>query len=830
MEILQSFRYAFRSLRRTPGFTATATITLMIGIGASAANFAILSGVLLRKLPYGNPERLVAAWHDLPPLSLSRAQQTSATYFTYARFAHTIEAIGVYQQDALNLSAPGGAEPRRVAAAWVTASLIPLLQVPPLLGRGFTQAEDLPNGPAVAVIGEALWRNEFGRDPRIIGRTVELNGKTREIIGVMPRGFRFPDAATQVWLPLALDPAATNSGGFNYVGIARLKPGVSIETAERDFAAVLPRIVDVSAEVAPGISMQMMLDQAKPRPFLIPLREDVVGSFARTLWIVAAAAGLVLLVACFNVANLILVRADGRQREIAVREALGAGRRRVVAHFLVESVTLAMLAGAGGLVLAWAAVRALVASGAGGADTGSIPRLAELRIDAGTVGFTLVIAAMVAMVCGVIPALRLGSGSLESALRQDGRGGTAGRTQHRVRGALVVGQIALALVVLAASGLLLRTYSRLNAVTLGFDPRNVITFWLSAPRARYPTSAAITRFHAQLTERVAALPGVRVVGLTSRLPLEQEGMNANPYYAEGDVSSTTKVPPLQIFTTVDDGYFRAMGIPLIAGRGFEPMSRQRADEAIISRRTAWQFYRDSTGKEAVGKRFRELPGTPWVTVVGVVGDVHDTSLSAPVSQTVYFPEVAKADSAIDNKVNQTMALVVRSAGDPAAIVSAVQAVVRELDPSLPTFDVRPMTAVLTGSMARLALTIVVLGAAAVVTLLLGAVGLYGVMAYLVTLRTREVGVRIALGAAPRTVAVMFTRQGLSLTALGVAGGLAVFILISHFLRGLLFGVAPSDPVTLAGSSLLLLVIATVASWVPARRAARVDPARTLRSE
>jgi predicted permease len=475
-------------------------------------------------------------------------------------------------------------------------------------------------------------------------------------------------------------------------------------------------------------------------------------------------------------------------------------------------------------------VRALVASGAGGADTGSIPRLAELRIDAGTVGFTLVIAAMVAMVCGVIPALRLGSGSLESALRQDGRGGTAGRTQHRVRGALVVGQIALALVVLAASGLLLRTYSRLNAVTLGFDPRNVITFWLSAPRARYPTSAAITRFHAQLTERVAALPGVRVVGLTSRLPLEQEGMNANPYYAEGDVSSTTKVPPLQIFTTVDDGYFRAMGIPLIAGRGFEPMSRQRADEAIISRRTAWQFYRDSTGKEAVGKRFRELPGTPWVTVVGVVGDVHDTSLSAPVSQTVYFPEVAKADSAIDNKVNQTMALVVRSAGDPAAIVSAVQAVVRELDPSLPTFDVRPMTAVLTGSMARLALTIVVLGAAAVVTLLLGAVGLYGVMAYLVTLRTREVGVRIALGAAPRTVAVMFTRQGLSLTALGVAGGLAVFILISHFLRGLLFGVAPSDPVTLAGSSLLLLVIATVASWVPARRASRVDPARTLRSE
>jgi predicted permease len=829
MALFQSVRYALRSLRRTPVFLATATLTLTIGIGASAAIFTILNGVLLRELPYGNPDRLVGAWHDLAPLSMSHAQQTSATYYTYARYAHTIEGIGVYQSGAVNFAPPGGAEPRRVGAAWVSAAVIPLLQVPPLRGRSFADAEDLPRGPEVAIISEALWRNAFGADGGILGRNVEIGGKTREIVGVMPRRFRFPDATTQVWLPLALDPAATNSGGFNYSAVARLKPGVSVDVAERDFAAVLPRILDVSTEVAPGVSMQMLLDQAKPRPVLIPLREDVTGSFARTLWIVAAAAGLVLLVACFNVANLILVRADGRQRELAVREALGAGRGSVLVHFLSESATLAGLATAGGLALAWVAVRALVASGAGGAGTGAIPRLEELGIDASTVGFTVAIGTLVALVCGVIPALRLGRGSLESALRQDGRGGTAGRTQHRVRGALVASQIALALMVLAASGLLIRTWTRLSAVTLGFEPRNVATFWLSAPRARYPTSTATTTFYGRLAERVAALPGVRSAGLTSRVPLEPDGMNADPYYAEGDASAATKIPPLQIFSTVDDGFFRAMGIPLLAGRGFEPMSRQHPDEAIISRRTAEQFYGDPTGRAALGKRFRELPGGPWVTVIGVVGDVRDTSLSAPVSETVYFPEVASADTFFD-KTYWTMALVVRTAGDPAAIVPAVQGVVRELDPTLPTFNVRPMAAVLSGSMARLSLTIVILGAAAIVTLLLGAVGLYGIMAYLVTLRTREVGVRIALGAAPRAVAVMFTRQGLVLTAIGVGGGLALFIVVARFLRGLLFGVAPNDPVTLVGASFLLLAIATLASWLPARRAARVDPARTLRME
>ena len=828
--MLHSLRLALRSLRRTPGFTLTAITTLTIGIGASVAIFAILNGVLLRPLPYGNPDRLVGAWHNLPPLSANHVEQTSATYFTYRKLAHSIEDIGVYQAGTANLAAPGGsAAPRRIQVAWVSEGVIPLLQVPPLKGRSFSAAEDLPNGPYVALISEGLWRSAFGSDPNIIGKSVDLNGRTREIIGVMPKRFRFPEALTAAWLPLGLDPHAALAGGFSFGGIARLKPQMSVAAATRDFASVLPRIVEFSPQAAPGVSTQMLLDQAKPVPLLVPLKQDVVGSFAGTLWTVAAAAVLVLLVACFNVANLILVRADGRQRELAVREALGAGRRKLLGQFFSESASLAGLACLGGLGLAWVALRALVASNTGGSNRLAIPRLAELGITPGIVLFALGLGALVALVTGLIPMLRSGRSNLEAALREGGRTGTGSRTRHRVRGVLVAGQIALALVVLSGSGLLLRSYLRLNAVRLGFDPEHVATFWMLAPQARYPKPADAARFYQQLRDRVAALPGVRAVGLTSRLPLGSGGRNADPYYAEGDVTSATKIPPLQLFTTVDDGYLRTMGIPLLAGRGFDPMSRQRYDEAIISRQTAIHFYHDSTGRAALGKRFQELPNSPWFTVVGVVDDVRDTSLSAPLTQTVYFPAAIAPDTLYD-KTYRTQALVVKSAGDPAALAGAVQAAVRELDPTIPTFDVRPMTAVVREQMGRLALTILILAAAALVTLLLGAVGLYGVMAYLVSLRTRELGVRLALGAEPRSVIAMFTRQGLLLTAGGVAGGLAVFLLVSRFLRGLLYGVAPSDPVTLAGASALLVLIAALASWIPARRAARVDPARTLRSE
>ncbi|HEY9227176.1 MAG TPA: ABC transporter permease, partial [Gemmatimonadaceae bacterium] len=338
-------RHAWRSLLRTPVFTITAALTLAIGIGALVAMFAIVNGVLLKPLPYGSPERLVGAWFDLPPVSIHKAQQTLGTFFTYKRLARSIENIGVYQEGSANVSDPNGsAPPQRARTTWMSASLIPTLQVPPMLGRVFNEAEDLPNGPPAVMISEGYWRSQYGADPKIIGRTIVVGGSTRQIVGVMPARFRFPSASTQIWAPLQLDPLSRYGQGFNYTAVARLKPGVSVEAAERELVSLLPKVAELFPDIAPGVSTQMLLDQAKPRPFLIPLREDLTGEISRTLWTIAAAAALVLLVACANVANLVLVRADGRQRELAVREALGAGRARVLTHFLGESVILATVA------------------------------------------------------------------------------------------------------------------------------------------------------------------------------------------------------------------------------------------------------------------------------------------------------------------------------------------------------------------------------------------------------------------------------------------------------------------------------------------------------
>ncbi|HEY7878043.1 MAG TPA: ABC transporter permease [Gemmatimonadaceae bacterium] len=826
MSVVQPVRYAWRSLRRTPVFTAAAVLTLAIGIGAATAIFAVVDGILLRPLPYGHPDQLVGAWNDLPVMSLRHTQQTSAMYFTYKRFARTITGIAAYNDGAENVADPNATTaPQRLAAGYITANLIPLLEVTPKLGRPFTEAEDLPNGAPVVMISEGQWRTRFGADPNVIGRMLLVGGVSHQIVGVMPRSFRFPSAGTELWLPLQLNPHDPFPGGFNYNAIARLRPGVTIGNAQRDFRAVLPRVVDVSPMMAPGVSTQMLLDQAKPQPVLTPMRDDVVGGSAATLWIVAGAAGLLLLVACANVANLILVRADGRQRELAVRAALGAGRSRVLAHFLTESALLAAIAGTLGLIVAALGIRALVRAG-----PAELPRLAEVRVNAEVVAFTLVITALIAMACSAFPAFRFGHAELATTLRDGGRGGTTGRARHRVRGALVMAQIALALVVLAASGLLLRTFQHLHEVRPGWKADHLATLWLSLPESRYPSDSARARFYARLTERIAELPGVRAVGLASRLPLAHHGENTSPIWVEGDPSAASRIPPLQLFVTTDGGFFHAMGIPMLAGRTFYALDgRQRGDEAIVNRVTAGHFWHDPTGARALGKRFQTLPNGPWFTVVGVVESAHDSSLETAPAPTVYFPEAPRADTAFSQLV-RTMGLVVRTAGDAAAITPQVQGVVRALDPALPVYDVQPMTAVVQRSMAQLSFTMLIIGAAAVVTLLLGAIGLYGVIAYIVSLRTRELGVRIALGATPHAVARLVTRQGLALTGAGIAAGLVLFALLARFLRSLLFGVAPSDPVTLVAVSLALIAIAALASWLPARRAARVDPMEALRAE
>ena len=825
MSVSSVVRPAWRSLRRSPAFTVTASLTLVIGIGAAVAIFALVNGVLLRPLPYGDPDRLVVPYHNMQLIGLAKGNQTQGTYFTYKKLARSLEAIGVYQAGAVNVSDPrGGSEPQRMGSAFVTQSVIPLLQVPPLIGRSFTEAEDAPKGPNVVIISEGLWRSRFGADRGVLGRTIDVNGRTWEIIGVMPTRFRFPSPETQIWIPMRLDANDPSPGGFNYDGIARLRKGVTIAAASRDLVSVLPKILELSPNLAPGVSTQMLLDQARPVPFVAPLKDDVTGGIAKTLWIVAAAAGVVLLVACANVTNLILVRADGRQRELAVREALGAGRGRVTMYFLGESIVVTAVSAAAGVALAAVAIRLLVSMG-----PTSIPRLSEVHIDLATVAFAIVVSALVAVACSIVPVLRIGRVHLSNALREGGRGGTAGRARQRIRSALVAGQIALALVALASSGLLLRTFERLNAVRPGFEPEGLATFWVALPYARYTSDTSAVRFYSQLLDRVRAVPGVRDVGVTSRLPFEQNGgWSKDPLYPEDDLATyANKIPPLNFYTTTDGGYFHVMGIPLIAGKTFDRPELQRGDEAIISRATAIQFWKDSTGQRVLGKRFRELPGTPWLTIVGVVGDTRDSSLASPPSLVVYRPQSISNGT---HSTQWTMALVVRTGSEPTAITSAIQRAVRDLDPTLPLFDIRSMSDVTAASMAQLSFTIIVLGAAALVTLILGAVGLYGVMAYVVSLRTRELAVRIALGATPSAVIRMLTTQGVVVTGFGVAAGLVLFVIVARALKSLLYGVASMDPVTLLSASLLLVGIAAFASWLPARRTARVDPADVLRAE
>ncbi|HKV50543.1 MAG TPA: ABC transporter permease [Gemmatimonadaceae bacterium] len=825
MSLRSSFRHSWRSLRRAPAFSASVILTLAIGIGAATAIFAVVDAVLLRPLPYGDPGQLVGAWFHMPAVGLAQAQQTRGTYLTFARYAHTISGIAAFQGNSADLVDPDQrAEPAHLEDAQATANLSQVLEVPPKMGRWFTPEEDLPNGSQVVVLSDGLWKSHYGSDPHIIGKNVLIYGRSTEIIGVMPASFRFPDNNTQLWLPLRLDPNDPQSGGFNYNAVARLKPGVTLDQAEREFKHVLPRLVEVTPQMVQGVTTQMMLDQAKPVPYLSPLRQDVVGDVSGTLWMIAATALLVLLVTCTNVANLMLVRADARHREFAVRAALGAGRARVVGQFFGEAIVLASVAAALGLGGAWIGVRLLVANG-----PSQIPRLTEIHVGWQVILFTIVATLVAAFACSLVPAVRFLSGPVYSGLREGDRGGTTGRGRQRARSLLVGAQIAFALVVLATSGLLLRSFERLAGVRPGFDADGLATLWITTPHQRYPNDTAIVQFYAQLTQRTAEIPGVQSVGLTAHLPLDGNGMNWSPGYVDGNVADRTKIPPLAIFSMVDSGYFSTMRMPMVAGHGFDHILRQIPDEVVINRSAARVYFHDSTGANALGKTVRQLPTSVPLRVIGVVGDIRDTSLASPPVPEIYQAESVAGDTTFGGVI-QTMALVVRTRDNVATTTKAMEAVVHEIDPTLPTFDVATMRDRMDLSMARLTFTMIILSVAAAVTLILGVIGLYGVIAYIVTLRRRELGVRIALGAQPASVAAMVTRQGLTLSVGGAAVGLALVAIVARFLRSFLFEVGPTDPVSLGGATALLVVLALAASWIPARRAARVNPIEAMRGD
>ena len=829
MSARHTFAHTWRSLRRVPALTTTIVLTLAIGISAATTIFTVVDAVLLRPLPYAKPDRLVRVVHSLPKFG-SHFTMTGGMYFTYRQLAHSLENIAEHTQGTANVTDPDGrAEPERVSTARTTANFFRTLDVAPLLGRTYSEAEDVPKGPAVALISEGLWRSRFAGDLGIVGKWITIDGRATQIIGVMPAGFRYPSEDTKLWVPSQLDPNNPYPGYYQFSATARLASGVSLAAAQRELRDVLPRMVERYPNVTPTFTTRMLLAQTRPTPRLVPLRDDLVGDFARTLWVVAAAAGLVLFVTCANVANLLLVRADARQRELAVRSALGAGRSHVLAQFFAEASVLVGIASA--LAIGGTAVGITLLVRAAPAE---IPRLAEIHFDLATVAFIVVLAPVVAAACSTVPAVRFFRSNTLAALREGGRGGTATGHRQRARSVLVVAQMAFALLVLAAAGLLVRSFQRLHAVKPGFDEDNVATLWFSLPGARYSAPAGVVRFYADLTRRAAKIPGVQSVGVTSRVPLVRYGKNASGVFVEGDATYANAIPPLQFYTMADGGYFAAMGIPLVAGRTFGPIEAlQRPDEAIISQHTAELFFHDSTGRSALGKRFQSVPRGPWHTVVGVVGSVHDTSLSVPPTGAVYLPAAVAVDTGTTGlpgweALPRTMALVARTTTDPAVATRSLRALIHDLDPTLPTFDVQSMRATTDRSVARLSFTMVTIGVAAGVALILGVLGLYGVIAYVVSLRTREIGLRIALGAPPHAVAAMVTRQGLALSLVGVAAGVAVSLATTRFLRVLLFEVAPSDPIALGGAGATLIAFALLASWIPARRAARVDPTESLR--
>ncbi|HXD49280.1 MAG TPA: ABC transporter permease [Gemmatimonadaceae bacterium] len=823
-----ALRQTIRSLARAPLFTAAAVLTLGLGIGASSAAFTVVDDVLLRPLPYPDAGRLVVLRHSLIGLGIPDAGQSLGTFYFYRHNSHTLAAVAAYSPAPVNLAGPAGgdADAERVNGASISANLLGTLGVAPARGRGFISADEAPN-VRVAIISDALWHRRFGGDARILDTQTRIDGSDYRIVGVMPPGFHYPGAATDLWRPLQLDSLTPHAGSFSYAGIARLAPGATAASAQAELNKLLPRLPESFPDLFPELPTARLLLQAKAAAVVQPMRDAVIGSFARALWVVAATVVLLLAVTCANVANLLLVRAQGVAHELAVRAALGASRARLMGRFFTESGVLAAAGAVVGVGLAFAATGLLVRNG-----PANFPRLASVHVDVITIAFTILVALLVTAACGVLPALRLESASLTTFLREGGRSATGGRARHRAQRALIVVQVALALVLLAGSGLLARTVQRLGDVQPGFDPASTLSFTLSLPAAQYPHAGDIGRFYEDVLNRISALPGVVDAGIVSKLPLSGPDPLA-PIKVERAPAAPNTLPPVFPFPMASAGYFRAMHIALVAGRLFtEPTDPNGANDAIVSRAFAEQYWHDSTGRAAIGERIQVFSNR-WSTIVGVVESVRDTSLeAAPIGQ-VYAPFSLVSSSVPDSLAPFTPrveSVVLRTRGDPASLGSSVRREIRAIDPTVPVYDLESLTAVVDRATARTRFVLMTLGSAAAIALVVGAVGLYGVIAYVVTLRTRELGLRLALGAAPGGVLGLVLREGVVLGVAGVAAGLVAFAAIAHFLRGLLFGVGPTDPLTLAVVAGTLVAVAGLASVVPAWRASRIDPLEALRGE
>ncbi|UCC82161.1 MAG: ABC transporter permease [Gemmatimonadota bacterium] len=818
---LRDVKFALRRLRRTPAFAGVAILTLALGIGATTAVFSVVNGVLLRPLPFEEPEQLVGVWHSAPGWGVSRwMPQSPATYFTYREESRVFEDIGVWK--IFQVTVTGLDQPERVTALLVTDGTLPILRVTPILGRTFTAEDDLPDAAPTVMLSHGYWRLRFGGDGDVIGRTLTIDGRQYEIIGVTPPGFDLFQIDPAVFLPYRFDRSqAAVFGDLSYPAVARLRPGVTIEGANADVARMIP----LALEKFPGGIGPSDIESVQLGPDVHPLIVDAVGNVGTTLWIILGTVGIVLLIACANVANLFLVRAEGRRQEVAIRTAVGADRGRIAKHFFVESVTLAGLGGVVGLGLAWFGIDAFVAMG-----SQQLPRTSEIAIEPTVLLFTTAVTVVSGLFFGMFPVFRYSDRNLGTSLKEGGRSSGAGPKRQLVRHALVVSQMALALVLIAGSGLMIRSFQAMRRVSPGFErPDEVLTLNITPTRAEAEHPDATAATHEQILRRIQAIPGVTAAAFTSSITTDGRGSNQGIHVEEFPIGED-QAAPLRRFKWISPGYFETMGNPVLAGRTFSWADVHAKARVVVVTENFARLYWTDPG-EALGKRIREGREQPWREIIGVVGNVHDDGANQAATATVYWPPVVEDFWGLDIFARRLMVYAIRSprAGG-VGLLDEVRQAVLSVHPTLPLANVQNLEDIYDRSMARTSFTMVMLAIAAAVALLIGAAGIYAVISYVVSQRTREIGVRIALGARQLDVTRMVLKHGLFLTGIGVVVGLTAAVGLTHLMSALLFGVEPVDPLTYGVVSIGLAAIALLASYLPSRRAARVDPVEALRIE
>ncbi len=810
----QDFRFGLRALGRQPGFAAVAVVTLALGMGATSAIFSVFRAVLLSPLPYSEPDRRVMVWSRWT--GWDKTWVSSAEVRDYRQRARLLRDVAAWSTGQVNLT--GNGDPERVGAGQVTANILQALGAVPMLGRGFRAGEDATgDGAAVVLLGHGLWQRRFGSDPTLVGKAIQLDGRRCEVIGVMPPGFRLPtdfreDFAepTELWTPLVLDSDPTDRGNHGLYAAAMLAPGASADQANAELNAI------TTAFTREGLYPEAMRFEAIAVSFV----DEILAPIKPALWLVSAATVFLLLIACANVANLLLARAESRRKELALRAALGAGRLHLLRPLLAETLILAAAGGGLGVLLAYVGMRLLAS-----ANLAAIPRAAEARVDLTVLGFAVLITLVTALACSIVPALRASHVDLADSLKDGAQNLTAGSGRQRTRSALVVAEMALAVVLLVSAGLALRSLWALRQVELGFDPRNVLTLRLALPQAGYEQPAQVEAFYQRLVERVRQLPGVTAAGAVRSLPLAATigdwGLDIEGYVetpgnnAKGDWQVST------------DGAFEALGERLVAGRFFTPADRNDTlPVAVVNEALAKKYWSDGN---PIGRRIRMgSPTRPWLTVVGIAGNQQHNGVGTPVKEKFYRPHAQF--SQVTQFAPRGMTLVVKTVGDPLQALPSIRHEVAQIDPALPIAGVRPMTDVVSAAIAAPRFTGWLLGVFAVSALTLAAVGIYGVLSYLVSQRTREIGIRIAIGAGPGEIVRLVLGRSLGLALIGVGIGLVVALAASRVMGNLLYEIQPRDPATFIGVPVVLTVVALVASLLPALRAMRVDPIVALRTE